>query len=629
MKFLFRTAIAISILVVANVSSPAITPGEDDYRFEIERRVNAHGDEFMALDQTSDGRFLIVGTESGKLIIWSLAERRIVKQLDQGSAVHRVVALNDADTFVAAGGPHDGPLNRAVIRKWHINTGETEEWKGLIDGSIMSLAYEPKSELIVADTLTGKLAVWNSTNGALVTKRSFDGPAAGLAINGKEIYRTQMSLDEEEEVKPNSILRFRIDQSNRPATQITEDKEGRLWGPLDISPDRRFLAARLCKESTLTVVVREFATKKTIATFEALSFAWAADSSLVLFDHEVAIARVSIDARGRTTRTDLLKAAQWHGSGSAANMTGQIVSADGSTAWEVFQLGATLVELDLNKKTFDEPYSVRGYLHAIDVREPLNLIATAGDDEFVRIRKLSDFSLVKEFKAEPGVPQGVALMEDGRHVVFSASSEESATRISVGDLSSGQSRTLFEVPEPFVGVHAAAGGFVYKRENTLVLAKWSDGATIREYAIEGELRGFAASANGEWLVAVNDTGSLFRFEIRKGTRSPVGAENIKNLTGLTITNDGRYVYTTEFEAKLRQWDTQTSIMKQLGSIRGQAQTLRLSRDEKEITIGGNHRDVAVYEIASGERRLYFEIAAADFYVTNVWLGGDRLLFSTD
>jgi len=629
MKFLFRTAIAISILVVANVSSPAITPGEDDYRFEIERRVNAHGDEFMALDQTSDGRFLIVGTESGKLIIWSLAERRIVKQLDQGSAVHRVVALNDADTFVAAGGPHDGPLNRAVIRKWHINTGESEEWRGLIDGSIMSLAYEPKSELIAADTLTGKLAVWNSTNGALVTKRSFDGPAAGLAINGKEIYRTQMSLDEEEEVKPNSILRFRIDQSNRPATQITEDKEGRLWGPLDISPDRRFLAARLCKESTLTVVVREFATKKTIATFEALSFAWAADSSLVLFDHEVAIARVSIDARGRTTRTDLLKAAQWHGSGSAANMTGQIVSADGSTAWEVFQLGATLVELDLNKKTFDEPYSVRGYLHAIDVREPLNLIATAGDDEFVRIRKLSDFSLVKEFKAEPGVPQGVALMEDGRHVVFSASSEESATRISVGDLSSGQSRTLFEVPEPFVGVHAAAGGFVYKRENTLVLAKWSDGATIREYAIEGELRGFAASANGEWLVAVNDTGSLFRFEIRKGTRSPVGAENIKNLTGLTITNDGRYVYTTEFEAKLRQWDTQTSIMKQLGSIRGQAQTLRLSRDEKEITIGGNHRDVAVYEIASGERRLYFEIAAADFYVTNVWLGGDRLLFSTD
>ena len=627
-KLLFRTAISIAFLAVANVSSPAITPDEDDYRFEVEHRINAHGDEFMALDQTSDGRFLIVGAESGKLLIWSIAERRIVKQLDQGSPVHCVVALNDADTFVAAGGPHADPINRAVIRKWHINTGESEEWKGLIDGSIMSLAYEPKSELIVADTITGKLAVWNSTNGALVSKRSFDGPAAGLAINGKEIYRTQISLNEEEGVKPNSILRFRLDQPSRPPVQITEDKEDGVWATLDISPDRRFLTAQLAKESP-TVILRELATKKITGTFEARNFAWSTDGSLVLFDHEVAIARVSIDARGRATRAELLKAAQWHRSGTPANMTGKVVSADGSTAWEVFQLGASLVELDLNKKTFDELYSVRGYLHAIDVREPFDLFATAGDDGFVRVRKLSDLSLVKEFKAEPGVPQGVALMEDGRHVVFSASSKESETRISVGDLSSGQSRTLFDVPEPFVGVHAAAGGFVYKRENSLVLAKWSDGATIREYAVEGELGGFDVSANGEWLVAVNDTGSLFRFEVRKGARSPVGAENIKSLTGLTISNDGRYVYTTEFEAKLRQWDTQTSVVKELGSIRGQARSLRLSRDEKEIAIGGNHRDVAVYEIATGERRLYFEIAAADFYVTNVWLGGDRLLFSTD
>jgi len=625
-KLLFRTAIAIALLAIANVSSPAITPNEDDYRFQAERRVNAHGDEFMALDQTKDGRFLIVGTESGKLIIWSIAARRIVKQLDQGSPVHRVIALNDADTFVAAGGPHDGPNNHAVIRKWHINTGDCEEWKGLTGGSIMSLAFDPKSELIVADTLTGKLAVWNSTNGALVTKRSFDGPAAGLAINGQEIYRTQLSLDDEEEVKPNSIVKFRIDRPSRPPSQMTESG---VWGTLDISPDRRFLAARLCKESCPTIVVRDLATKKTVGTFEAQNFAWSADGSLVLFDPEVANARVSIDARGRATRTELFEAAQWHGSGSPANMTGQIVSADGSMAWEVFQLGATLVELDLNKKTFDELYSVNGYLYAIDVREQSDLLATAGDDEFVRVRKLSDLSLVKEFKAEPGVPQGVALMEDGRHVVFSASSHDSGTRISLGDLSSGESRTLFDVPEPFVGVHSAVGGFMYKRGNHLVLAKWTDGATIREYAIEGELDAFAVSANGEWLVAANKTGILFRFDIRKGTRSPVGAERVDSLTGLTISNDGRYIYTTEFKAKLRQWDTQTSIMKEIGSIRGQAQTLRLSSDEKEIAIGGNHRDVAVYEIATGERRLYFEIAAADFSVTNVWLGGDRLLFSTD
>src|SRR5215510_9371369 len=162
-KILFRTAISIALLALASVSSPAITTDEDDYGFEAQHRINAHGDEFMALDQTKDGRFLIVGTESGKLLIWSIAERRIVKQLDQGTAIHCVVTLNDADTFVAAGGPHNDPDNRAVIRKWHINTAEWEEWKGLNDGTIMSLAYDPKSELIVADTFTGQLAVWNSS----------------------------------------------------------------------------------------------------------------------------------------------------------------------------------------------------------------------------------------------------------------------------------------------------------------------------------------------------------------------------------------------------------------------------------------------------------------------------------
>jgi WD40 repeat protein len=349
----------------------------------------------------------------------------------------------------------------------------------------------------------------------------------------------------------------------------------------------------------------------------------------VIFDHEVATTRVTIDAQSRVTQTELFKGPTWHGAGSPTNMTGQIVSADGSTAWEVFQLGAALAELDLNKKTFDELHFIRGYLHTLDVREPLNLFASGGDDGFVRVRKLSDFSLVKEFKVEPGVPQGVSLLEDGRHVVFSASGGEGPTRISVGDLNSGESRKLFDVPEPFVGVHAAAGGFVYNSGNKLVLGKWTTGETIREYAVEGNLEGFAVYANGEWLVAANEANTLFRFEIRNGNRIQFATNNAHDLNYLAISSDGRYVYSTEWEATLRQWDTQSGAMKEIGSIRGQARTMTLSHDEKEILIGGNHRDVALYDIATGKQRLSFGIAAADFYVTNVWLSGDRLLFSTD
>lgn len=620
--------ICILLCAAAGTSSTPLTRDEDDYGFAVERRINAHGDEFMALAQTTDGRYLVVGAESGKLLIWSIAERRIVKQLDQGSAVHCVVALNDADTFVAAGGPHEGATNQTVIRKWHISTGESEAWKGMTDGSIFSLAYDPKSELIVSDSFTGKLAVWNATNGALITRRSFDGPASGLAISGKDIYRAQLSLTEDEEPKPSPILRFHVEQANRQPTPITQEEEG-VWGTLMLSPNRRFLAARLYKDSAMTVVLRELATQKTIATFPGMNFAWSGDGRLVIFDQEVATTRVAIDAQGRVTQTELLKDAQWHGDGAPSNMTGHVVSANGSTAWEVFQLGAALVELDLNKKTFDELHSLPVYLHALDVRESLNLFATGGDDGFVRVRKLSDLSLVKEFKVEPGVPQGVTLPEDGRHVVFSASGHDGPTRISVGDLSSGESRTLLDVPAPFVGVHAAAGGFIYNSGNKLVLAKWTNGETIREYAVEGTLDDFAVSANGEWLVASNEANTLFRFEIRSGNRIQFATNSKQDLNYLAISSDGRYVYSTEWEATLRQWDTQTGAMKEIGYIRGQARTMRLSRDEKEIVIGGNHRDVALYDIAAAKQRLSFESAAADFYVTNVWLSGDRLLFSTD
>lgn len=622
MKTLICTAIALAIIATLHTTSTAL---EDDYRFEIERRINAHGNEFMGLAQTNDGRYLIVGTESGKLLIWGISERQIVRELDQGSPVHRVVALNDADTFIAAGGPHAGH-DRPVIRKWRISTGQSEEWQGLIDGSVMALAFDPKSGLIAAGTSNGHLTVWNSATGKVLGRRTLDSSVIlGITVNGDAIYVTKLANDEEQ----NSLLRLVLNKPGQPPSEFVKVEQDKVWANVALSPDAAYLAAQFATSSSRGVALFEVATGKEISKFDAHDFAWSKNRQLVLFDSEVASKRISIDMRGRISSSELLKGAQWHSSGAPAKMNGQIVSADGSMAWEVFQLGATLVELDLNKTSFNNLYSLRGYVYAMNVREESDLIATAGDDEYIRVRKLSDLSFVKEFKAAPGVPQGVALMEDGKHVVFSASSNETPTRISVGDLGSGQSRTLFELPESFIGVHAAAGGFIYKRETNLVLARWTDGKTIREYPVESQIDAYAVSANGKWIVVANEPGYLFRFDVATGKRTNVSPESVDSLTSLAITNDGHYVYTTEFHARLKQWDAETNTVKELASIRGQARTLQLSRDEKEIVIGGNHRDVAVYETATGERRLYFDIAAADFYVTTAWLSGDRLLFSTD
>ena len=607
-------------------ASPAL---EDNYRFAIERRVNAHGDEFMSIGLMPDRKRLVIATESGKIIVWGIPERRILKELNQGSPVHCVLTSNDPDTFVAAGGPHTGQSQRGVIRRWNITSGKSEDWQGPMGSTFLSLTGDSTSGLTAASNATGELVVWDE-GGKVISTRQLEGMALGLALRGREVYVSTASGDPNaEEPEPNSLVRFSIDKPNAPPIEVIAKNEDKVWFEFKMSPDGCFLAARCEGGPDDGVVLIESGSGKQIEQFKARGASWAANGLLVLFDSEVATDRIRIDERGQISRTGLLKAGTWHQAGSPSHMTGQVVSKDGAMAWQVFQLGAALVESDLEKKSFDDVYYLRGYAYAMHVRESVGLIATGGDDEFVRVRKLSDLSLIKEYRVSPGVPQGVALMDDGRHVVFSASARDTPSRISVGDLSSGETRVLFETPEPFVQVVPPAGGFIFNRGNKLILASWETGASIREFSVEPKLEQFAVSANGQWLVTADDQGKLRLFAIGSGKQIFVGKERIDNLTRLIISDDGRFIYTTEFHADLKKWDTRSNSMRDLASIRGQARTLLLSTDGKRIVVGGNHRDVAVYDTSTGEALTSFSIAAADFYVTNVWLSGERLLFTTD
>src|SRR5436309_8899884 len=111
---LLNTTLTVVVFVVCAFGCPF----EDEYDFHIAHRVNAHGDEFMSLALTSDGRRLVIGTEKGELLVWGIVERRILKRFDQASPVHRVAALADPHYVVAVGGPHSKDKQFAVARKW-------------------------------------------------------------------------------------------------------------------------------------------------------------------------------------------------------------------------------------------------------------------------------------------------------------------------------------------------------------------------------------------------------------------------------------------------------------------------------------------------------------------------------
>src|SRR5262249_38064655 len=102
-----------------------------------------------------------------------------------------------------------------------------------------------------------------------------------------------------------------------------------------------------------------------------------------------------------------------------------------------------------------------------------------------------------------------------------------------------------------------------------------------------------------------------------------------SLTRLAVSDDGRWVYTTEFTAGLKRWDAQNDRFENLNAIRGQCRELRLSADQSRILVGGNHRDVAIDDAKTGEESGNFVTDGADFNVTNVWARGDRLIYTTD
>jgi hypothetical protein len=77
-----------------------------------------------------------------------------------------------------------------------------------------------------------------------------------------------------------------------------------------------------------------------------------------------------------------------------------------------------------------------------------------------------------------------------------------------------------------------------------------------------------------------------------------------------------------------RWDVKSDEFKTLTSVPW-CYTIRLSADETKILFGGHHRDVAVFDATDGRELLSLSVVSADFYVTNVWSSGERLIFTTD
>lgn len=650
MKYLLRALISFVVLAVCAVPLSKVAAQDEDedeeaqgFELRLSHRVNAHGDEYMGLTQTADGSGLVVGTEKGELLVWGVAERRFVRRFNQGSPIHAVVTLKDGSHVLAGGGAHAGAAQKGVLRSWDLNTGAYEEWAGAERGSIMLLSYDVASGLVAASVGTETIVVWNVGDGKRVASWDLGRELAGMALIGRTVYasvadarKEELGAEEEEDddVEANSVIVLDAAEPDRPARELIAKRKGRLWGELTPSPSGRFLAARLCDEagSSYLVALLDSSTGKELATFAGTAPVWAAPDLLLISGEDgQPTQRVKVAPDGTAAAEQIAEGARWHADGTPAGLSGQVVSKDGAKVWAIYQQGAALIEWNLSKKEADVLTYTKGFPYAMDVLDDgvrAGMMITGGDDRFVRVWNLTDLSLLREFQVPSGVPQGVALLSGGTQAVFSYSSDKGPTVIRLADLRTGDEHTLLEVGEPFVRVYAAAGGFVYGLGNKIVLAA-PNGSTLRDFKLEERVDCFAVSRNGRWLAVAGKSGELNLFEVSTGRRVRSKTAKIEDISRIAVTSNGRYVYTTEWMANIRCWNTRADTSDAIGDHRGQSSFLRLSKDERRIVIGGNHRDIGVYDATNGSKLADFRVPSTDFYITNGWLSGDRLIFTAD
>lgn len=600
-------------------------------------RINAHGDEFMAIDLSSDNKRIAVGTEKGEVIIWNILDKKIEKRLKQNFPVHAVVFINDGQSIVAAGGEHIGKHN-CSLGSWNIATEKFQNWNECGNDSLMYLSVDKRSGIVATSDANGFVTMWNGSDGKQVAVWNTKKTTLGLAVSEKTVYLSQTSKqlinqpDDDEESIPVEIYKLSAESSKKKEQVFVPKKNGRILVTMEFSPDNKMLAVRGVEDQEYKYFIFDPKNGNLITSIKAYQAKWMSNEKILVSDNDSPNEIVKIGKDGTTTIETINKGGGFRSAGSPANLTGIAVSNDGNKVWSTFQIGGFLVEYDLAKKTADALISSNSLPFAMDVFEIGNnkgYLVTGGDDKFVRLWNLEDMVLLWEFKTEVGVPQGVALLNDGKSLIFSSSSKEAPTKIFKAEIQTGNIKEILSISEPFVSVRKAEVGFVYNFGKKIILASADVGSKIREFEFTEEISKFDTSANGKWLAVADEKGNLWKIDLQNGKREQWSGGQIEDLTRITITNDGKYVYTTEFQANLRRWDTVKQKSDSLGSYRGQAFFLKLSVDEKYVLIGGNHHDIGVYNAKTGEHVFYTQDESSDFYVTNGWMKGNRLIYTTD
>ena len=618
--------------------------------FDIQHRVNAHGDEFNTLAKSSDGKRLFTGTEKSEIIVWDIAANRLERTLRQTSAVHLVASLADPREFVALGWNHFKPIN-ALARKWNVETGEFVDLPGLDSAATpVALATETTTNLIAATTTDGKLSVWDARTNKQLGEWKVNGVPIAVALLGREAYVA--TVDEgilrAAKIRDSAIVKVNVDNPQQAPADFLRMAD-RVWMKLAASPDYRLLSAnyQLSSETSKTVVI-DPGSKREIGSFDFEYAFWLDADKLMLFEwlDPTEIVQVSANEPARSIRK--FERFESDTRGRAFDLTGQVSAADGSKVWASYSKGPGLLEFDLAAKkikTLIEGPSGAYALSVLTEDGQTGEVLTGGGDGYVRLWKLADLSLIKEYKvatAEHFVSDALLVPGSRRAVVGivrmdskrASFDEQMPMAVILLDLETGQQKKLFDVFGWRTRLALINNQIVFSELGRIKFATLDGVKTKREFFLNSAIMQTAVSANNRWLAVIDYSKKLHVFNLATGRKRTITIKDEIGGGPAVITNDGRFVYRAISEGMLRTWDmvtakTTTNPLSEMRNVHTRVDFLSLTNDDRWLVAAGNHSDVGIFERTTLRTLLYVQNSAAAFYVEKVWVKGNRMIMTGD